>query len=79
MTPRREGEGPPFAYPEIIDADPASSAIDDASASASSMIAEIAESELILGKELGSGSFGAVYKAEWFNAAVVVKVNSGCN
>ena len=43
------------------------------------MIAEIAESELILGKELGSGSFGAVYKAEWFNAAVVVKVNSGCN
>jgi predicted Ser/Thr protein kinase len=23
---------------------------------------------------VGAGSFGAVYKAEWFNAAVVVKV-----
>ena len=34
LTPRKEGEGPPFAYPDVIDVDPASAG-DAASASAS--------------------------------------------
>ena len=40
------------------------------------LLHEIAEADLVLGKELGKGSFGAVYKGEWFGGAVVVKVRA---